>query len=461
MMSNMDIDNETLMELINEEDFHDISLFEKVAKRVFSFRDFKTIRVFLGKLRFSFLANDENYRIHILEDLTKLSANFSLKEITSICVDTLVGNYLAILILLKQNPIINIESIENITEIVPRLQCIEDVYLFGFPYKGDAILNIDERVRSLKREDIKKLAFSCEVLFNIGFFHKSRETVESFQNIYNAMEKPEYHLRAQLISSLLQKDFNQFSIVIQRFGYSKIESEEQIISEYPELWKSLQKLSIPVFLDVRNLRFNRVLFNGNFYFLIYMNFEGRKQIIFPFSQVELSDVNKIYDFQADIFYTPRERYGRLLLSDIYSFREISKVNEPHHDSVTKIISMDEDEIELRIRKILKDANLTSHSPVELADVLTQNLFTNNSDDLRLSGFIIKGQSFGVVHLNTIAGQLLQVSHSPIQIVFLVHIPSIDDRALRYFIQECESKQKNYCIVDRNDLARLFVAYKIL
>lgn len=461
MMSNMDIDNETLMELINEEDFHDISLFDKVAKRVFSLRDSETIRMFLRKLRFSFLANDESYRTRILENLAGLSTNFSLKELFSICFDTLVGNYLMMLILLKQNLVVNIESIENIIGIVPRLGCIEDLYLFGFPYQGEALLQIDERVRNLKREEIKKLECSCNILFGIGFFHKSRETVESFQNIYNAMEKPEYHLRAQLISSLLQRDFNQFSLIMQKFGYHKIASEKQIISEYFELWKSLEKLSIPVFLDIRNLRFNRVLFNGNFYFLRYKNFEGKEQIIFPFSQVELSNVNKIYDLQADIFYTPRERYGRLLLSDVYSFREVLKVNEPNHESVTAITSMDEDEIERRTRKILKDANLTSHSRVELADVLTLNLFVNNPDDLRLSGFIIKGQSFGVVHLNTIAGQLLQVSHSPVEIVFLVHVPSIDDRALRYFIQECESKQKNYCVVDRNDLARLFIAYKML
>lgn len=456
----MCIDDETLIELINEEDFHNISLFDRAAKRVFSLRDSEIIRMFLRKLRFSFLANDESYRTRVLERLVSLSADFSLKEIFSMCFDTLVGNYLIILVLLKQNPVVNIESVKNIAEIVPCLGCFEDLYLFGFPYQGEVLLKIDERVRNLKQEEIKKLEVSCNILFGIDFFHKSRETVESFQNIYGAMKKPEYYLRAQLISSLLQRNFNQFSLIMQKFGY-KIASEEQIISEYFELWKYLEKLSLPIFFDIRNLRFNRVLFNGNFYFLKYKNFEGREQIIFPFSQIELSDVNKVYDPQADIFYTPRERYGRLLLSDVFSFREVLKVNVPNHESVTAITSMSEDEIESRIRKILKDANLTSHSPVELADVLTLNLFVNNPEDLRLSGFIIKGQSFGVIHLNTIAGQLLQVSHSPIAIVFLVLISSIDDRALRYFIQECESRQKNYCVVDRNDLTRLFIAYKML
>lgn len=274
------------------------------------------------------------------------------------------------------------------------------------------------------------------------------------------MKEQDYHLRAGLISSLLEGNFEQFSLIMQRFGYP-ITSEKQVIPEYFELWKSLEKLSIPVFLDIRNLRFNRVLFNGNFYFLRYKNFEGEERIIFPFAQVDLSEVSKIYDPQADIFYTPRERYGRLLLRDVHSFREVLKVDKPDHKSVATITSMSEDEIESKIREILKDANLTSHSPVELADVLTLNLFVNNPDDLRPSGFIIKGQSFGTIHLKTIAHQLLPVSYSLVEVVFLVHIPSIDDRALQYFIKQCESRQKNYCVVDRNDLARLFIAYKML
>jgi hypothetical protein len=459
-MSNMSIDDETLMELIPEEDFHDISLFNKIANRVFSVRNPEVARIFLRKLRFSFLANNEKYRTRILGSLVSLSTNFSLEELFSICFDTLVGNYLMILTLLKRNPVVNVESIKDIIAIVPRLQCLKDLYFFGFPYPEEVLLQIDERVRNLKQEEIKNLESSCNILFNIGFFNKSRETIESFHNIYSAMKEQEYHLRARLISSLLEKNFRQFSLIMQKFGY-KITSEKQVILEYIELWKSLEKLSIPVFLDIRNLRFNRVLFNGNFYFLRYRNFEGNERIIFPFAQVNLSEVNKIYDPKANVFYTPRERYGRLLLRDVYSFREVLKVNKPNHESVTTITSMCEDEIESKIREILKDANLTSHSPVELADVLTLNLFVNNPDDLRLSGFIIKGTSFGIIHLKTIAHQLLPLSYSPVEIIFLVHIPSIDDRALQYFIKQCESKQKNYCVVDRNDLARLFIAYKML
>ena len=457
----MSVEDETLLELINEEDFNDFSLFEKVARRIFSSRDHEIIRMFLKKTHFSFLANDEGYRTRVLERLADMVTIFSLDELFSICFDTLVGNYLIIFFLLKQYPIINLETARFILESVPRLEHLEDLYLFGFPYQEQVFLQIDERVRSLTQEEIKKLEISCNILFGIGFLSKSRETVESFQQIYSAMDKQDYNLRARLISSLLQGDYNQFSLTIKRFGGYEIISEKQLVSKYSELWKYLEKLSLPIFFDIRNLRYNGVLFNGNFFFLKYRNFKGKEKIIFPFSQVPLSDVGKVYDPQAEIFYTPKERYGRLVLSDVYSFRNIEKVKEPNHEAITAIMSMDENEIEIRIRRILKDMNVTSHSPVELADVLTQKLCANNPEDLRLSGFIIKGQSFGRIHLNDIAGQILQVCLSPIQIVFLVHILPIDDRACRLFIEECESKQKNYCIIDRDDLACLFMAYNVL
>jgi hypothetical protein len=296
-----------------------------------------------------------------------------------------------------------------------------------------------------------KLSSSC--------FQKSRDVVESFHQIYSVMDRQEYSLRAHLISSLLQRDFAKLTTIMKRLGYD-IESEEQIARDYSEIWKHFEQLSIPAYFDVRNLRLNGVLFNGNFFFLKYRNFEGKERIIYPFFQVNLSEVSQVYDPQADVFYTPKERYGRLLLSDVLSFKEVQKVSESDHDYITALSSMVEDDIKSNIRRILRDANDTSHSPIELADVLTLNLFVNNSNDLRLAGFIIKGQSFGRVHLNDVAGQILQVSLSPVQVVFRVHIPSIDDRVARTFIEEFESKQRNYCIVDRNDLARLFMAYRI-
>ena len=81
--------------------------------------------------------------------------------------------------------------------------------------------------------------------------------------------------------------------------------------------------------------------------------------------------------------------------------------------------------------------------------------------MRISGFILKGPSFGCVHLNDVGGQILKAVHSLAKIVFLVYVTKVDDPTQKYFIKECESHQKNYCIIDRDDLAKLFSGYNVL
>lgn len=456
----MSPDDETLLEFTREEDFNDLSFFEKIAAKVFSSRDSDNVRTLLEKLQFAFLANSDRYRISVLRNLAELSSAFSLDNMFAMCFDTLVGNYLAILLLMKSYLVIDTESARTILEIVPRLEHINDVYLFGFPYDGEVSLEIDERVQSLGEEQLRKLQLSCSLLFRIGFFHESRTTVESFKQIYGASSRQEDRIRAQLLGALIERDFRHFSVLMTRLGYP-LESEEQIVLRYAELFRKLEALSLPVYFDSRNLRYNGVLFNDNFFFLKFMDFEGKERILYPFSQVPLPEVNKVYDLRAELFYTPRERYGRLQLADIYSFKKIASVGRVEQKAIDAVVSMSEDEIDQRVRLILEDANRTSHSPIELVDVLTLNLFVNNLDDLRLSGFITKGESFGKIHLNTIGGQLLKACNSRIQVVFLIAIPPTDDPALHMFIQECARAQKNYCFVDRSDLARLFVSYNVL
>jgi hypothetical protein len=457
----MNIDNETLLEMINEEELNDFSLFEKLAKRFFHSGDHEAVRAFFKKLRFSFLANNEGYRTQVLEKLALESKTFSMDQISSLGYDSLVGNYLVLFLLLKKFPIIDNNSAQCITDILSRLENWNDVCCFGFPFQEQVILQIDERAGNLNKENTKNFAIACNFLFQIDFVKKSKVTVESFRNIYNAVGETEYSLRANLISALIDEDRTQFFALLEKFGESKICDNTTLLSNYSELWKSLKKLSLPIFFDANNLRYNGVLFNDNFYFLIYKNFDGVDKIIFPFAQVELKEVNKVFDPNPQMFYTPRERYGRLFLSDIYSFREIEKIGTPAPESITAVTSMIEDDISKRIREILKDANRTPHSPVEIVDVLTQNLYVNNTNDLRFSGFILKGSSFDCVHLNDIGGQILKACHSPAKIIFLVYVSRIDNQAECYFIKECESKQKNYCIVNRNDLARLFSAYDVL
>jgi hypothetical protein len=158
-----------------------------------------------------------------------------------------------------------------------------DVCCFGFPYQEQVMLQIDERVKGFSEDEVNKLAFACNFLFQIALLKKSRGTVESFLNVYNEVNKTEYSLRANLICSLLQGDPSQFSLLIEKFGELKITSENKIVENYSELWKCLEKLLLPVYFDLNNLRFNGVVFNDNFYFLKYETPDGFQKIVFPWS----------------------------------------------------------------------------------------------------------------------------------------------------------------------------------
>jgi len=47
---------------------------------------------------------------------------------------------------------------------------------------------------------------------------------------------------------------------------------------------------------------------------------------------------------------------------------------------------------------------------------------------------------------------------PIHIVFLIHTGILDDVAREKFINQCNLAKKMYCVVDAEDLAKLFIAY---
>ncbi len=457
----MSVDTDLLLELLKEEDFNDYAFFEKVAKKMFSSGDRETARAFLKKLQFVFLSNNEGFRTKVLEKLWGFFKDESLEQLCSFTSDSVVGNYFLLYALLRKMPIINANSIGCVVDIVPQLEKRDDVCNFGFPFVEQVLLQLDERVKQLPQNDIDKLLSSLTFLFQIDFLRKTKELVEGFQLIFEALDNMDLALRANLIATSLRADLKQFSATLGKFSEIAPNSEEEIAKNYDEIWKCLEKLSLPVYFDVENLRYNGVVFNDNFYFLKYIGMDGLERIVFPFNQVEFSGVSKIYDPSALAYFTPKERYGRLLLRDVYSFRDIKKVDSNGIEAMEKIKLMKEDDIDDRIRQLLGDVNKTHHSPVEIVDVLTQYLLVNNSEDLRWAGFITKGESFGCVHLKDIGHQILKACLSPIKMVFLIHISRIDDEAIRYFIDECESKRKQYCVVNCKEIAKLFIAYKLI
>jgi len=456
----MSIDNETLFECLNEEDFNDFTLFEKVLNKIMASGDKSAFKTVLKKIQFSFLANGDSYRTRVLEKILSKVQDLPIEEILSISSDSLVGNYFALCWISKKEPVINEKTATKYIQTINNLEHLQDVCCFGFPFSDQVLLQLAGEIENLDPNVLKQLSFTAKFLFQLDLLHKSRSMVESFRRIFYATGTPEDILRSNLISALFNKDLKQFSFVLTKFGGPQVNREEDLLNNYFEIWKYLEKLTLPVYYNSDNLRYNGVIFNDNFYFLKYQGIDGIERILFPFDQAPLENIRSIYDPVAMTYYSPNETYGRLKLERIYSFKETETVEKPSIEAITAVKSMTEDEIDDKIRKILEDPNRCPHSPVEVTDIFTQCLYVNNRDDLRWAGIISKGRSFGNLTSQQLTHQVVKACFSPVQIVILVYVNKIQHEALCEFIKLCEFHAKNYCVIDERSLARLFMAYKI-
>jgi len=457
----MNAENETLIELLKEEDFNDFSLFEKVINKLISSGDRSAFRAILNKLQFSFLANGEGYRARMLEKLSMKLKDLTVEEVISIASDSLVGNYLAICWISKKEPILNEKSAPDYIQIVGALKHLEDVCSFGFPFSDQVILQLNDSLENLDCDQLRTLSLIAKIFFQLDLIQKSRSMVESFQHIFCATNIPEDCLRSNLITALLSKEYKVISFILTKFGGPDLTDGNDVISKYLDVWKCLEKLFLPIYYSSDNLRFNGVLFNDNFYFLKYLGPDGIEHVLFPFDQINLKNVRSIYDPSLEAYYTPSETFGRLKLDRIFSFKEVEKIQTASIEAITAVKSMSEDEIDDRIRKLLDDPNRCHHSPVEITDIFTQYLYVNNSNDLRWAGIISKGRSFGNVTSQQVTHQVVKACFSPLEIIILVYVNKIQHEALSEFVKLCEFHTKNYCIIDEKNLAKLFTAYQLL
>ena len=184
----MQADNETLIDLLKEEDFNDFSLFERVVNKVINSGDKPSFKAVLNKLKFSFLANGEAYRIRVLEKLSTKLQNLTAEELLSITSDSLVGNYLAISWICKKESILNEKSALDYIQIIGALEYLEDVCCFGFPFSDQVILQLNDSVKDLNCNQLKTLSFVLKTLYQLDLIQKSRIMVESFQRIFDATE---------------------------------------------------------------------------------------------------------------------------------------------------------------------------------------------------------------------------------------------------------------------------------
>jgi superfamily II DNA or RNA helicase len=126
--------------------------------------------------------------------------------------------------------------------------------------------------------------------------------------------------------------------------------------------------------------------------------------------------------------------------------------------VETIKKLDErDEIEQWLQAILFDTNRTPHGPAEIVDILTHKLTVRGHQGL--AAFILKGRSFPTVRPSHVSHQIIRLERIVgLNFAFFGASGNVLDESRQIFISTAERLKLNYCLLDANDLARLFVAF---
>jgi len=336
--------------------------------------------------------------------------------------------------------------------------------------KMNVFLNNPETLSKHSPDTLNKLYDGLFILFLLDVLEKDRNLVDSFKAFYSVGVHRRYlswMKRLYSEDSREHVDEQDFIALYKEVTGRRIERNE-IYDNEPNLLKNLYMSLIskkfPVFFDPDKIKYNGVIYNGNFFPLVYKDNTGKIKMIQPFKQVKLENVQKIYNFHSNIWFTPRERYGKLPIEDIYSFGEVAKVSREEAEKYRDYVaSLKEDEIEERLRKIVGDLGHTPHTPIERVDYLTYKLKINNEYDIRDAGVVIKGGSFGSqITLKTISHQLVKAFKlENVELVIVISIPTLADEVREYIEWFSKVTNKMYTIIDTTDLARLFLAYNVL
>jgi len=449
----------TIISIATEEELKDIAFWEEIIKRAVDEGKITIMRSLFEKAATIFIFEDNAFRQKLINVIYSALQDWKLHNVIEIGRETILGNVLAVYYCIKKHKVITSENIRTIAAL-STLKYINDPFMLELiPSKDQLIMDLDERVADLnEQEHIDKSTKILEWLFLNDLVAKTEDTIKGLLILYANSTLPEFKFKSDIISSLLKKRLDLFLHSLEKFSRKNINSEEDIISHYAEIYDLLVKINIPVFFDFGNFKINNVLYNGNFFFTKFIDRLGRERLLYPFEQTELTNVQKVYDLKSRVYVTLKGRIGKILLHEVFSFKKVAKVIDVKNQHVRKVKRLSEIEMEEKIRSILKDQNITSHSPAEKADIFTTKLFVNNKNDLRNSAFILKGKGYSKINLESIATNLLKAVELPVDIVFLVYVGSILDEAQEKFIKQCTLHRKMYCIIDPVNLTRLLVAY---
>lgn len=423
-----------------------------------------------------YINEDRELVLSIYNLLQQYFCEISLENSARMVSDSYLGTILWILHFAKSEKDIderNVGRLLLITSLRRVFELVTDNFKVGYLLDNSEKMNVFLEASSLEgkysTDILSKLYDGLFILFLLDVLEKDRNLVESFRAFYSAGVHGRYRVwvkRMYTEDGIEHVNENDFVALYKDVTGKEIRKSE-IYSE-PKLLKTLYRELInkkfPAYFDPDKLRTNGVIYNGNFFPLMYRDKTGRIKMIQPFKQVKIEKVQKIYNFHSNVWFTPKERYGKLLLEDIYSFREVAKIPREEAEKYKDYVaSLKEDEIEERLRKIIGDLGHTPHTPIERVDYLTYKLNINNEYDLRDAGVVIKGGSFGShITQKAISHQLIKAFKlKNVELVLIISIPTLADEVREDIEWLSKVTNKMHTIIDTIDLTRLFLAYNVL
>lgn len=463
MKVNPELSIETILSMITEIEMKDITFCKEIVERALKERKESAIMCLFEKLSETFIFHKGNFRQEFLVAMYTALGKLSLENVIDIGKDSIVGNVIALHHFVRKHKIIQTEDLE-IVPLLKKLKFLMDPFMIELlsERRDFLLLDLDETiVKKMSTNEIEKSASLLEWFFANGLVAKNKETILGMYMLYINSKSPGYKFKSHIISSFLEERIDVLEHYLRIMG-KQIKSKEDIIRNYSELYSLFRKILLPVFFSIKNLKFNNVLYNGNFFPLRILNSKGEESLLFPFKQVNLMSVQKIFDLKSGVYVTPKERMGKIVLSEVFSFRKVVKITRKSaEEQVSKVKPFSEVSLEKKIREILKDQNITPHGPAEKADIFTISLLINNENDLRNSAFILKGKGYPTVNLNSVASNILKAVDLPVEIIFFVYTGKLLDEALEKIINQSNLTRKMYCILGPVELARLFIAYEKL
>ena len=405
---------------------------------------------------------NEEEKIQIINLYINEFKKIPLNHLIIYCRNTLFGNILFFSILLKNHPLITSDNINNFFDLFQLEYIDDDLLINNIPedIKIRLQLNNIDNINIIKKS--VELIPIIEKLFYYSFIIPDKNFITSIIYLYNNSDESLHRNKLEILNIILNGDIDLFLIKLNSLIDTELKTIMNVIDSYKEIYYFFYYRKIPIFFTFGNIVISEMITNNNAYYMLYIDKEGSRKLLPPFKSIQFDMVKKIFDLNTEIYKTPEFYSNEVIISNVYSFKELNKISEIQDKDIKLVKKMYEDEIIKKINNILEYDNPTSHGPTEILDIWTHKLLLMDENDFRLAGFIVKGRGYPKVSFDDIAVNLVKgTTQSNIDIIFLVFTGILDDMARKLFIDQSKMAKKMYCIVCKEDLTKIMLSYNVL